>query len=63
MYVRNKLHTFCKYCKYCKYYKIFWNNNVKQKGLPVALKIAKRRQVLSSEFMWKNNSPVMLPET
>ena len=29
-----------------------------RKGLPVALKIAKRRQVLSSKFMWKCNSPV-----
>ena len=31
-----------------------------RKGLPVALKTAKGREVLSSEFMWKNNSPVMI---
>ena len=30
------------------------------KGLPVALKTAKGRKVLSSEFMWKNNSPVTI---
>ena len=29
-------------------------------GLPVALKTAKGREVLSSEFMWKNNSPVTI---
>ena len=31
-----------------------------RKGLPVALKTAKGRQVLSLEFMRKNNSPVMI---
>ena len=29
-------------------------------GLPVLLKTAKRREVLSSEFMWKKNSPIMI---
>ena len=32
----------------------------KRKGLPVALKTAKGREVLSSEFMWKNNNPVVM---
>ena len=31
-----------------------------KKGLPVALKTAKGRQVLSLEFIWKNNIPVMI---
>ena len=31
-----------------------------REGLPVALKTAKGREVLSSEFMWKNNSPVII---
>ena len=31
-----------------------------RKGLPVALKTAKGREVLSSEFMWKNNISVMI---
>ena len=31
-----------------------------RKGLPVALKTAKGREALSSEFMWKNKSPVMI---
>ena len=31
-----------------------------REGLPVALKTAKGREVLSSEFMWKNNSPVVI---
>ena len=31
-----------------------------RKGLPIALKTAKGSEVLSSEFMWKNNSPVMI---
>ena len=30
------------------------------KGLPVALKTGKGPQVLSSEFLWKNNIPVMI---
>ena len=29
-----------------------------KKGLPVALKTAEGQEVLSSEFMWQNNSPV-----
>ena len=31
-----------------------------RKGLSVTLKTDKGREVLSSEFMWKNNSPVMI---
>ena len=31
-----------------------------RKGLPVALKTAKGREVLSSESMWKNNIPVII---
>ena len=31
-----------------------------RKGLPVAMKTAKGRVVLSSELMWKNNSPVTI---
>ena len=31
-----------------------------REGLPVALKTAKGQEVLSSEFMWKNNSPVII---
>ena len=31
-----------------------------RKGLRVAPKTAKGQEVLSSEFMWKNNSPVMI---
>ena len=31
-----------------------------RKGVSVALKTAKEREVLSLEFMWKNNSPVMI---
>ena len=31
-----------------------------RKGLPVPLKTAKRQEVLSLEFLWKNNSPVMI---
>ena len=31
-----------------------------RKGLPVALNTAKGREVLSSEFIWKNNSPVII---
>ena len=31
-----------------------------RKGLPVALKSAKGQEVLSSEFMWKNNIPVVI---
>ena len=31
-----------------------------RKGLSIALKTAKGRQVLSSEFMWKNNSLALI---
>ena len=31
-----------------------------RKGLPVVLKIAKGRQVLSSEFIWENNPVVIV---
>ena len=31
-----------------------------REGLPVALKTAKEWEILSSEFMWKNNSPVII---
>ena len=33
-----------------------------RKDHPVALKTAKGREVLSSEFTWKNNSPVMIAQ-
>lgn len=31
-----------------------------RKVLPVAVKTAKKRQVLSSEFVWKSNCPIMI---
>lgn len=31
-----------------------------RRGLTVALKTPKKRQVLSSQFIWKNNSPVVI---
>ena len=31
-----------------------------RKGLPVALKTVEKQEVLSSEFFWKKNSPVMI---